>query len=400
MSKTQLTMRLATLVCLLIISALAGSQQPAGSTFGKLAAKAQKASEENRLDDAARLYARALAIKPKWAEGWWSLGTLEYDLDHYAKAAADFEKLLALQPENGNAHAMLGLCDFELGREKLALQHLQKGKNIGLAKDEALWKVVLYHEGILLQRKGSFEAAQETLEELCLRGAQGDDAANVLGMTMLRLNAKNPPLQGSADADVVLRVGQAECLAGEKKYDEARRAFEEVVKENPAYPNIHYAFGLSLLELRDVPGSVEQFKEEIKNNPNNVFARLRIAAVLYKEDSTAGIPYAEEVVKIDPRMGFAHYLLGLLLLDTDNYERALPELEIAEKAFPREARLYFALGSAYSHAGRKQDAVRARATFERLNKEAASSPPAANELGIRGAIQEKTGAERSTRPPQ
>jgi tetratricopeptide (TPR) repeat protein len=388
------------LVGFLFLFALSAQPQtkPPSTTFAALSKRADEARDANRLPEAAALYTRALALRPNWAEGWWSLGTLEYDQDHYAKAALDFQKLLALKPENGTAHAMLGLCDFELGRDQQALDHIQKGKNIGLTKEGGLWNVVLYHEGILLQRKGRFEAAQETLEELCLRGSQTDEVANILGMTLLRLTSKNPPSPGSADADMVLRVGRAECLAGQKKYDEARLAFEEVVKENSNYPNIHYAYGLSLLELRDVAASVEQFKQEIQNYPNHVLARLRIAAVLYKEDSAAGIPYAEEAIKLDPQLGFAHYLLGLLLLDTGNYQRALPELEIAQKSFPREARLYFALGAAYSHAGRKQDAARARSAFDRLSKQGTSSTVATDQLGFRGG--EKMGGEESTRPPQ
>jgi len=99
-------------------------------------------------------------------------------------------------------------------------------------------------------------------------------------------------------------------------------------------------------------------------------------------------------------MGFAHYLLGLLLLDTNDYERALPELEIAQRAFPREPKVYFALGSAYSRAGRKQDAARARSMFERLTKEGASSTLATDESGLRGIVQEKLGKEHSAQPPQ
>jgi tetratricopeptide (TPR) repeat protein len=384
---------------------LAHSQRVPGATFSQLSQQAQKANDENRLDDAARLYAKALALRPAWAEGWWSLGNLEYDRDQYAKAAADFRRLLALQPQNGTAHAMLGLCEFELGHDESALQHIEKGKNIGLQKNPDLWRVVLYHEGILLQRKDSFQAAQETLEQVCLQAGASDKVASILGMTMLRLNAKEPPPAGSADAGIVLRVGRAECLAGQKKYDDARPVFDQVVKENPEYPDIHYAYGLFLLELRDLPAAVEQLKQEIQNNPGHVLARLRIAAAEYKEDSAAGIPFAEEAVKLDPQMGFAHYLLGLLLLDTNEYERAIPELETAQKSFSREAKLYFALGSAYSRAGRKQDAVRARAMFERLTKEGPSSPAAGDESDLRGAVQdkmtqEKTGKEQSARPPQ
>jgi tetratricopeptide (TPR) repeat protein len=336
-------------------------------SFEALARQAASAADAERLAEAATLYRRALTIRPSWAEGWWSLATLEYDQDHYDKAAFSFRKVIALQPNNGTAEAMLGLCEFELGHEELALRHIEKGKDLGLQKNPELQKVVLYHEGLLLQRKGSFQAAQDTLEELCLQTGPNDQAANVLGMTMLRLRSRSLP---QPDSPVIQRVGRAECLAGEKKYDEANRVFQEIAREKPNYPNIHYAFGLFLLETRNVPDAVEQFRQEIRNCPDDVIPRLRIAATEYKENSAAGIPYAEEAVKLAPQQPFAHYLLGLLRLDLDKYQEAIPELELAEKGLPREPKLYAALASAYSRAGRKQEAVKARATFARLNEQA------------------------------
>ena len=348
----------------------------AANSFASLSVQADAARDADRLDDAISLYRRALAVRPSWAEGVWSLATLYYDRDAYDKAAVYFRKLIALQPQNGTAHAMLGLCEFELGHDQASLHDIQKGIGLGLQKNPDLWKVVLYHEGILLQRKGSFQAAQDTLEQLCLQAGPSDKAATILGMTMLRMSTKEPPPAGSADADVVMHVGNAECLAGQKKYDDAKPGFERAVTENPQYPNIHYAYGLFLLELRDVAGSVEQFKQEIANHPDDLVSRLRIAAVEFKQDSAAGIPYAQQAVEMAPQQPFGHYLLGLLRLDVDDFLNAIPELEIAEKGFPREPKIYLALGTAYSRAGRKQDAALARATFQRLTEEAKKSPGA------------------------
>jgi tetratricopeptide (TPR) repeat protein len=341
----------------------------ATGTFSSLSAQANAAREANHLDEAVVLYKKALALRPKWAEGWFALGTIEYDRNHYAQAARAFRKLKLLDPTQGTALAMLGLCEFELGQDDLALKHIQASIDLGMAEDQQLRHVVLYHEGVLLQRKGSFESAQETLEQLCLQGVQSNEIANTLGMVLLRSPEKTAPAAGSPDAAVVGLAGRAECLAGQHKYDEARAIFAPLVERHPDYPNLHYAYGMFLLEARDTTTAIAQFKQEIKNTPDHVFARLQIAQANYKIDSAAGLPYAEEAVNLNPKLPFAHYLLGLLLLDTDNYQRAIPELELAKKFFPRESKLYFALGSAYARAGRDQDAKRARETFARLQQE-------------------------------
>jgi len=107
--------------------------RPSNATqFKSLAEQAARASSENHLDEAVALYTKALALRPRWTDGWWSLGTIEYDQDHYAKAARDFEKLIALDGRNGTAHAMLGLCQFELGRDSLALKNLLAAEELGI----------------------------------------------------------------------------------------------------------------------------------------------------------------------------------------------------------------------------------------------------------------------------
>lgn len=385
-----------TLFSTLVLSA----QTKSPSSFNTLAAKADSARDAERLDEAVTLYRKALALRPSWAEGWWSLGTIEYDRNAYAEAAHALRRVVALKPKNGNAHVMLGLSEFELGHDDQALRYLQQGRNLGIVNDIDLMHVVLYHEGILLQRRGRFQAALDTLQQLCLQGVQSDDAANILGMVLLRRRSRTPPEPGTRDAEVVGGIGHAECLAAQKKYGEAKRAFTELVAQYPQYLGIHYAYGLFLVDSSDLEEANAEFRQEIALNPNDIEARLRIAAAMYKVDSAAGLPYAEEAVKLSPQLGFAHYLFGLLLLDTDNYEKALPELEIARKAFPKEAKLYFALGSAYSRAGRKQEAARARLMFERLSKEGARSGAAGEEQGLGGTVQKKIGVDHSTPPPQ
>lgn len=68
---------------------------------------------------------------------------------------------------------------------------------------------------------------------------------------------------------------------------------------------------------------------------------------------------------MEPQLPLGHYLLGLLLLDTGAYDRAVPELETARKAFPNEGRIDLSLATAYAHVGRTQDAARARSEFAR-----------------------------------
>jgi predicted Zn-dependent protease len=334
-----------------------------------------EALDADKLDVAIPLLRKALAANPQWAEGWWSLGTALYDQERYAEAGPAFQKVVALKPKQGTARAMLGLCKFELGQPKGSLEDIEMAKTLGVMQNTQLRDVVLYHEGVLRQRAGEFEGAQAALTSLCLSGVRSRELMETFGMVALRMRDEVPPESSTETGQVVLHVGYAACIAGAKQYDAAKAAFEQVLAHAPHFSLLHYAYGRVLIDAHDRVGAVAQFQAEIVEQPKNILPRLRIAAAQYKVDSAAGLKYAEEAVQIEPNMPFAHYLLGLLLFDTGAYDRAVLELETARKAFASDARVYWALASAYAHVGRAQDAAKTRAEAARLfrNKPAQQS---------------------------
>lgn len=358
---------------------------PGGSkAFQALQKRADEARDANQLDLAVKLYRQALVQNPKWTEGWWSLGTLRYDSDRYAEAELAFERVVVLDPKQGTARAMLGLCEFELGQSQRALKDIEASKTLGVLEDKQLRDVVTFHEAVLLQRTGRFEAAKEALSSMCRNGVRSSELAGIFGMVALRMRDVAPPDESTVTGQVVEHVGRAACLTGAKEYDTAKSEFETVIAGAPHFPLVHYAYGCALIDANDVPGAVKEFETDIAEEPKSVLPRLRIAAAEYKVDSGAGLKYAEEVVQLDPKLSLGHYLFGLLLLDTGAYEKAVPELETARKAFPREGRIDLALATAYAHVGRGEDAARARAEFAR--KKQAEQAASEGAINIGGAM--------------
>ena len=341
--------------------------KPSSMTFAALSKRAAEARDADQLDEAVKLYSHALGLRPSWEEGWWSLGTIEYDQDHYAKAALHFSKVIALNSANGTAHAMLGLCQFELGRDESALKNLLAAEQLGIIKDEQLRNVAVYHLGLLELRARKFGDAKGTLDQLAKRHVTTPELVTALGLAVLLVTPQDAPQQGTPGAAVIQRAGEAESLLAARDFDQAKKRYAELTSEFPDYPNLHFAFGRLLLEMNETDQAVQEFQRELKRDPKNVNSMLEIAAVRYQVDSQDGLSYAEEAVKLSPRLPFAHYLLGLLRLDTGDASGAVPELEIAQKAFPQESRVYFSLGNAYSRIGRKTDAAKARAEFSRLD---------------------------------
>jgi predicted Zn-dependent protease len=173
------------------------------------------------------------------------------------------------------------------------------------------------------------------------------------------------------DRDLIRRAGLAEHFAAQRNMSDAQREYDLFARDYAKVPNVQYAYGRFLLTNRDEEGALTAFKREIENWPKHVLARCQIANImLQRKDIDGGLPYAEEAVKQAPRLPLGHYLLGRLLLEAGQNERAIKELEISAQMVPSEAKIYFALARAYTRVKRKEDADRARETFTRLSKQA------------------------------
>lgn len=371
----------------LVLAAALASPAPAaqGSPAGKTpataaAARADAARLAHRTEEAIALYREALGETPEWAEGWFHLGMLLYDRDLHAEAAPAFERATSLQPSVGTAWVMLGLCEFRLGRHDAALAHIRKGRQQGTPRDPQFRRVMLYHEGLLWLGRGEFERAQETLDVLGAEGVDDDDLVAALGLSVLRVRPSDAPPSGDGRR-AIEAAGRAELLAARKRRDEARQAYEQLAAEFSDIANVQYALGRFYAADRQPERAVQAYERELAVSPNHVPARLGIAAIKARTDPDEALRLAEEAVRLNPRVPLAHYLLGSLLTQTPQIDRAIAELEIAERAVKEDPQLYYVLGQAYARAGRKAEAARALEQFRRLNeeqqKEAQIAPQAA-----------------------
>lgn len=333
--------------------------------FDQLVQRAADARQADRLDEAIKLYQQAVKQRPAWAEGWWALGAMFYELDRYAEGAQSLQRLTMLEPKLGAAWALLGMCEFRLGKYQAALLHLQRGRSLGVGGNEELSSVALYHEVILLNRFEQFELAYKTL--LMLVQPREDQAIiEVFGLTMLRLPYL--PVETPPDKrEMVVKAGRAAYYGAIQQLEESRREYQELLAAYPNAPGVHYAYGVSLL-LENSDGALAEFRRELELSPRHVPARLQIAFEYIKRNRHAeGLKYAEEAVQLDPDSIPARNALGRILTETGDYQRAVKELEVGITLAPESPEMRFALARAYSRAGRKAEADRARAEFMRLD---------------------------------
>ena len=336
--------------------------------FDKAVKLGDEARVAERLSDALDFYAKALRIRPQWPEGWWNVGTILYEGDRYMEARDAFRNLVSLDPKNGRAWGMLGLCEFQTREYERAGVSLQRGRSLGLDNNREIESVVRYHTALLYIRFEQFEIAYDILSEFLHVGNKSPKVIEAFGLAMLRmpfLASEIPPDK----REQVIIAGRAGFYMAARLLEEARVAFAELLARYPNAPNVHYAYGVFLMN-QDADAALKEFRRELEISPLHQPSMVQIAFEYLKRDELeTALPFAERAVQLAPSMFPARNVLGRILLDLGQVERAIKELEEGARLAPSSPEMHFALARAYTRVGRKADATRERELFKRLQDE-------------------------------
>ena len=341
--------------------------EPANPEFDRVSKAATDARIQDRTEQAIALYRQALSLRASWTEGWWFLGELLYDENRYPEARDSLRRLIALDRNSGPGFALLGLCEFETKEYDKSLNHIYQARRIGLSDDPQVRRVVLFHELLLLTRLKEYEAAMQVLVSVVKDGGAGESVIEAAGLTGLRrpiFPEDLPP----ADQDLIERAGRAVCAMALRDRVSAQTAFAELLAAYPNALNVHYLYG-QYLSANDHDAALEEYRKELALNPKHTEVLATIALEYEaRADLDTAISYARRSVEADGQFFGAHAVLGKLLSGNHHVEEGIRELEIARQQAPDSPQVHFLLATAYSLAGKKQEALKEHAEFARLRK--------------------------------
>ncbi len=342
------------------------------AAFDAAAKRADAARTGGRLDEAVAAYEEALRLRPGWIEGQWYLGTSYYELDKPAPARAAFRRVLAAQPTNAAAWGFTGLCEFQLKRYETALADLMKARDLNVgAGNKELASVIRYHAAILLTRFQQFELAQKILTEFSLVGNDNPKVVEALGLATLRIPMLPDELPAERREQVLL-AGQGTYYLYIHSMAAARRSFEDLVQRYGTTPNVHYAYGVLLLNEEPDKG-IEEFKKELAISPGSVPSMLQIAfEYLKRSDWESARPWAAQAVERAPENFAARQALGQALTELGQVNEGIEQLLAGIAQAPDSPTLHFTLARAYQKAGRPADAAKEREEFARLQRQVRS----------------------------
>ena len=337
-------------------------------SFGEISREAGHAREENRDDDAIRLYRQALTKQPQWDQGLWYLGTLLYEKEEYSAVVDVLRRFMTLRPDAGPGWALLGLSEFQTRQYAKALGHLQLAMSTGMGDRKDMIQSVFYSVAVLLTRSERYDNSMGLLIAMVKSGQDSKPLIEPIGLAALRL----PFLPSEIPADrqeMIRQAGEATLALEAQRREEAGKLFRGLAEAYSNEPGVHFLLGAFLLDENPDAG-IQELKKELQVSPSHVPARLRLAEEFTKEQKPdLALPLAQEAVKLDPKRAAAHMVLGEVLVAKGDSTAGIRELEAAREQAPQTVRIHWDLLRAYTAAGRSEDAKREKEEIEKLSSE-------------------------------
>src|ERR1700739_672445 len=265
---------------------------PAGESFSSLVQSANAARDAGNAAEAIRDFSRAVALRPEWAEGWWNLGTIQYETNHYADAVTALRKLVALAPNSAAGWSILGLSEFETKDYANALASLQKAQNLGGIADPDIAHVSAYHLAMLLIRGGDFTRATVLLRSGF--GASPPSQVKILfGLALLHIPLLPSEVDPSQDA-LIQSAGDAAAST------DPAPALATLVQQHPQTPWLHYACGLALASAGRFSEALTQQKLEASVSPASPLPWIEISDLALRFHHTQqALSAARHAVSLD-----------------------------------------------------------------------------------------------------
>jgi tetratricopeptide (TPR) repeat protein len=351
----------------LLLSGALWGQSRDGSQLENQAQRAEAQGDTNRALD---LYAKALAAKPDWIEGWWKYGDLLYQAHRFQEAAQAFGRLTRLAPNNPLGFALLGLCEYELADWNNAALHLNKALNRGGLPPD-ISRFAAYHLGLALLRQRNQSGALLTFKVLFHQDPDYPGLGLALGTAELDL--EEPPAPTGQVFRAAQIAGSAALAILNARPADAEKSYRDLIAQFPNQTCAHLSFGLFLESQHRDDEATKEFTAETKVNPTSAVPWLWLARVaIAQQNPEAARSYVAHARELDPKDPLSFLIEGRSFMLEHRWEQALIPLRVAEDGAPQSSEVHYALASVYGALHRGQEADKERQLF--LQAQSADTP--------------------------
>ncbi|WP_315927841.1 YaiO family outer membrane beta-barrel protein [Mesorhizobium sp. SP-1A] len=301
---------------LLAVTLTAASAQ----TVDELYSSGVKARQAQKLDEAADLLTRALALKPDNADALVQLGFAELGRGNLAPARAAFSKALSLAPDYWDARFGLAEIEFRSGNPDKAL---------ALA------------EPVVRAQPGNKDAAALLANIRKAQQAQSDKRPDRVATAAA---ARNKPSAKRPDPVTAL-MDQGRKLRASGRLAEAEAVYRKALRLAPRDTDALVALGLTEGSQQKFEEAGRSFDAVLAIHPGLMDARLgKVRLAVWQGDVARARKLIDEILPSAPRNAEAMALDGRIALLEGDHDRAQGAFQAALAANPEDAEALAGIG--------------------------------------------------------
>jgi predicted O-linked N-acetylglucosamine transferase (SPINDLY family) len=291
-----------------------------------------------------------------------------------------YRQILVLAPDHADALHLLGLVDFQSGKNESAAQHIQRA--IELKDNESGFHGNL---GNVYRAQGNLDRAIECYRRALELNPNYSVALFNLA-TALQEQGRLEEAAESYRSALKLRPDHAETLKrlGNVLYEmghshEAVHCLRHVQQLQPNDQETYGLLGNALRSLGELDEAIRSFRQALEIKPDDAAAYFNLGNVLQAQgQSSAAVDSYRRSLRIDPGHPAAHFNLAIALQAAGQLHEAIDTYRSALELQPIYPEVDNNLGNAYLKVGKVEDAV---ACFRRAIVHRPDFPEAFNNLG-------------------
>ena len=322
-----------------------------------------------------------------------------------ALAIPEFQAAVAIDPENVDAQANLGVLLFFQGKPAESIPHFRAAleRQPGLAKIQGLLGMAESRTQNFADARRDMEAAfplipdprfqlQLGLELVSLDTESGDlDKAAAILSQLRKTNPDNPEVLYAAyrtysdlagESMLALSVAAPESAQMHQlmAHEDTRQGntnaaiaqYRRAIAVDPHLPGVHFELAELLHTSSDetVKKEAEQeYHASLRENPQDEKSILRLAEIdALKGNRELSLQEYTKAVALQPADADAKLGLAKTLIEMNQPDKALPLLEDAVKLEPTNATAHYRLATLYRKMGRTDDAKREMELYKKFKE--------------------------------
>ena len=352
-----------------------GPAQQVNATAQEHAVRANEALKSGHPEKAIPEFQALIALEPNNFDAQANLGVLLYFRGDLKAAVTPLRAAVQLNPNLPKIRALLGLTEAGLGQTDAARTDLSAALDglAGTSNEAKLRKQIALKLVEIDTARDNLPAAAAALESV--HDIASDDPevlyasyrvyGDLAGESLLNLSL-TAPKSGRMQQAI------AHELEHVRDYPGAIASFRRAIAAEPHLPGVHFELGEVLRASdneSDKAAAEGEYKLALEENPSDALAAVRLGDIcLDRNDLERAAKFYEEALKA--ATGNTDALIGLARVESDRGadDKALALLQSAASADPSNILVHFRLSALYRKMHRAEDAKRELVAYQKLRE--------------------------------